>query len=249
VGFGCPVDDCGCPYLEYHHFDPPWHEGKVHHEPGMIALCPVHHRKADVGTYTNDQLRAWKWPTATPIRGRFDWMRQRIIAVIGGSVFDNVPVMVRYKDQPQIWFERDEVNGPMLLNVKMVSKEASAIELYDNDWILGDRKPDDLICPPSGKLIEIKYSNGDYLKVEFLELASLDKAKGDLAKVSPSAMSQIEFPAVIAQLSFAVGGTPYVFGPNAATVGHGHRAIGCYARDIMYGLTWDEHRLSFGSPD
>ena len=23
VGFGCPIPNCGNPYLEWHHFDPP----------------------------------------------------------------------------------------------------------------------------------------------------------------------------------------------------------------------------------
>ncbi|WVV46823.1 hypothetical protein THH46_16005 [Pseudomonas sp. NA13] len=60
VGFGCPVKDCGNPYLEYHHFDPPV-SVRAHNEPqGMIALCAQHHKKADGGAYTNEQLHALK---------------------------------------------------------------------------------------------------------------------------------------------------------------------------------------------
>lgn len=60
VGFGCPVRDCGNPYLEYHHFDPPVHI-KPHNEPnGMIALCAQHHKKADGHAYTDEQLHAFK---------------------------------------------------------------------------------------------------------------------------------------------------------------------------------------------
>ncbi|MEZ8930983.1 MULTISPECIES: hypothetical protein [unclassified Vibrio] len=45
VGFGCPVTDCGNPYLEYHHFDPAVHV-KPHIDPRvMIALCAQYHKK------------------------------------------------------------------------------------------------------------------------------------------------------------------------------------------------------------
>ena len=39
VGFGCPVPNCGNPYLEWHHFDPPWSIENHHRPEGMIALC------------------------------------------------------------------------------------------------------------------------------------------------------------------------------------------------------------------
>lgn len=60
VGFGCPIQSCGNPYLEWHHFDPKWGELNHHNPEGMIALCPAHHRKADANTYTKDQLRILK---------------------------------------------------------------------------------------------------------------------------------------------------------------------------------------------
>jgi hypothetical protein len=49
VNFGCPVEDCGVPYLEYHHFDPRFSERPHHDLPGMVALCPTHHGFADGG--------------------------------------------------------------------------------------------------------------------------------------------------------------------------------------------------------
>ncbi|WP_290437550.1 HNH endonuclease signature motif containing protein [Aeromonas caviae] len=59
VGFGCPVKDCGNPYLEYHHFDPPIHIGPHNDPKGMIALCAQHHKKADGNAYTVEQLHDW----------------------------------------------------------------------------------------------------------------------------------------------------------------------------------------------
>jgi len=61
VNFGCPVINCGLPYLEYHHFDPPWKE-KNHYEPkGMVALCPTDHSLASgSGKWDKEQIRYMK---------------------------------------------------------------------------------------------------------------------------------------------------------------------------------------------
>jgi len=67
VGFGCPAPKdtksalaCGNPFLEYHHFDPPWHV-EYHHKPeGMVALCSAHHKKADKGAFTKEQILRMK---------------------------------------------------------------------------------------------------------------------------------------------------------------------------------------------
>lgn len=60
VGFGCPVDGCGSPYLTYHHFDPP-RRLRDHNEPqGMIALCRKHHDDAGGGAFTLEQLKDLK---------------------------------------------------------------------------------------------------------------------------------------------------------------------------------------------
>ena len=60
TNFGCPVDGCGVPYLEYHHFNPRWSEKQHHNPEGMIALCGVHHPLADGGMFNRDQLEGMK---------------------------------------------------------------------------------------------------------------------------------------------------------------------------------------------
>ena len=72
VGFGCPVSGCGNPYLEYHHFDPPWEKEHHHDLARMIALCAEHHAKA--AAWTIDDCRAMKAiPVDRPdVRGRFE---------------------------------------------------------------------------------------------------------------------------------------------------------------------------------
>jgi hypothetical protein len=89
-GFACAIADCRNPYLEYHHFDPPWAERKHHEAQGMIALCPEHHRKADGGAYTVAQLRAYKTASAEnagEVRGQFEWLRRDMVLFAGGIFY------------------------------------------------------------------------------------------------------------------------------------------------------------------
>src|SRR3990172_955656 len=85
IGFGCAFPGCGNPYLYWHHFDPPWRKLQHHNPSGMIALCGEHHAKADVGAFTREQLREFKRGAierAEEVKGRFDWMRHSLLAVV-----------------------------------------------------------------------------------------------------------------------------------------------------------------------
>jgi hypothetical protein len=172
VGFGCPVEGCGIPYLTWHHFDPPWKE-RQHHDPrGMIALCEPHHSAADVGAYTSEQLREMKAQgrdRARALEGRFEWRRRNLLAVVGGLFLYEVPVAVRLQQTPLIWFNRDDKHQ-LLLNVAMPSTvEEPRLRIDDNFWIeVGN--PKTVECPPSGKLVSLTYPNGDAIRVEFFEV-------------------------------------------------------------------------------
>lgn len=86
VNLGCPVPDCGEPFLSWHHFDPPWHV-REHHDPvGMIALCVKHHKMADANVFSPEQLRAFKQsPNETSvIATKFEWMGTQAIIRLGG---------------------------------------------------------------------------------------------------------------------------------------------------------------------
>jgi hypothetical protein len=100
VGFGCPVPYCGNPYLYWHHFDPPW-DVRQHHDPdGMIALCGLHHPKADAGAYSKEQLREFKRrlaERAEEAKGRFEWMRHSLLGVVGGNFYYETPVVFQFR--------------------------------------------------------------------------------------------------------------------------------------------------------
>lgn len=201
VGFGCPVPEgkqrCGNPYLTWHHFDPPW-SVRQHHEPsGMIALCRMHHDKADAGAYTNEQLRAFKNAnTRKEVAGRFDWMRRNLLVSAGRS-YSRHPQTLEIKGRTVIWANRDR-EGNFLLNVKFPDKEGKPrLLLEDNFWrLIGE--PTDFECPPHGRLISATYADGDHVRIEFKEACDLTS----LAALVPNGGSfeKLEFPILIANV-------------------------------------------------
>ena len=149
VGFGCPVKGCGNPYLEYHHFDPPVNI-RAHNEPeGMIALCAQHHKKADGGSYTIPQLHNLKKDrtNAKLVRGNLDWLRNELLAVIGGNFYFETPIPVYIDNQEVIAIKRDK-EGYLRLSVHMLSMQAEErLIINDNSWEnIGS--PTDLRSPP-----------------------------------------------------------------------------------------------------
>lgn len=216
VGFGCPVEGCGNPYLEYHHFNPSW-ATKQHHNPeGMVALCHEHHAKADA--WTIEQTTALKKPNLSRIEvtGRIEWMRQDILAIVGGNYYYETENILVLNDQNSIWFERDEDNH-LLLNVFInLPGEQPKTILQNNDWIvLGN--PDDVDSPPNGSLLEVKYPDGDYIRLKFKNYVSpesLFNQYTDLSRFS----GELTFPLVTAELTMKIGAAGIELGTSKTTL-------------------------------
>jgi len=212
VGFGCPAPGCGNPYLEYHHFDPPW-EKEQHHDPArMIALCATHHAKA--AAWTVEQCRAMKSvPTGRPeVRGKFEWMRDDVLAVIGGGFYYETPNMVVFRGTPVIWFNRDDQRRLMLNLRVLTTSQQPRLSMEDNDWIIRGN-PVDVESPPNGSWLRVRYDNGDKVSVRFREWTDASA----LGTVYPRVLalgSQLRFPLVTAEISFEVGGTSISFSPT-----------------------------------
>jgi hypothetical protein len=138
VGFGCPVEGCGNPYLTWHHFDPPWATEQHHNPEGMIALCRDHHPEADSGAFTKTQLPEFKErgrDRAQALGGRFNWMRENLLAIVGGTFYYEVPVAVRIQGTKIAWFNREE-SGRLLVNLLMPTTSGEPrVVMLDNFWM------------------------------------------------------------------------------------------------------------------
>lgn len=210
---------CGNPYLRWHHFDPPWHAREHHEVEGMIALCAEHHDKADHAAFTDDQLRQFKKRGAdTEIVGRFDWMRDKLLAVVGGNLYFDVPVPLQVEGRPCIWFNRSD-DGHFLLNVDMPTLSGKPrLKIEDNFWI-STGEPDDLECPPKGTLVAATYRNGDILRVEFAEMASEEAfiAKYPfLAKMIQRHPQEGMFPCAVVEIRMGIVASVIDLGPKGS---------------------------------
>lgn len=240
IGFGCPVYGCGQPYLEWHHFDPPWHK-RNHHEPrGMIALCREHHIQADNGAFTNEQLHEFKQAGKAnwrKVSGKFNWMRNRLLAVVGGNFYYETPIIFQFRGQPVIWFDRNE-NGYLLLNVRMLStSQEPRAYIKRNEWSnVGGEV--DIECPPSAKRIKISYPNGDTVAVEFFELITID----DVTKRYPGANADfwhIELPITAVEVTNIVAGSGLEFNAKETKFGIGNVISNCFFANCGAGIAID----------
>jgi hypothetical protein len=146
----------------------------------MIALCQEHARKADGGAFTDDQLRELKREgrsRAQQVKGKFDWMRRDLLAVVGGNFYVETMTLVQFGSRPVVWFKRDE-EGYLLLNFTMPTLAGQArARIEDNVWTVTPQVAE-VICPPTGRKVEIDYGGGDYFRIEFFNVGkpeSLDE--------------------------------------------------------------------------
>lgn len=211
VGFGCPVPGCRSPFLQYHHFDPPWRE-KQHHSDGMIPLCPTHHSQAD--DWQVDVVRKLKSDASSsrhPAEGKFEWLRKELMIVTGGMMAIGTDVVVQFRGENCVWFNRDD-QGMALLNVKMLTHRSLVDErmrIEDADFTVRGA-PEDFECRPNGRYLNVRYDNGDWLRIEFHPIASLDAARRRYSAFAKS-LSRLgldvadRFPLASVEISLDVG--------------------------------------------
>lgn len=230
VGFGCPVPRCRSPFLEYHHFDPEWHVEHHHRPEGLIPLCPTHHAQA--ASFTLDQLRTFKETAANlaAATGRFEWLRHQLIGAVGGNLYLDTPILVQFRSDPMVWFNRDS-DGHALLNVRMlttVGNEAERIRIEDNDFIVRGT-PVDFECPPSGRLLRVRYENGDYMRVEFREFGSPQTASNKFTHMTLDSLHMLPatWPLTFVIVTMRAGGTNIRFGPSMTRLPGNNVIRGC----------------------
>jgi hypothetical protein len=157
VNFGCPVGDCGVPYLTYHHFDPTWETNPHHNPTGMIALCHSHHDLADGGRWTVDQLRGMKqkpFVGLEEISGRYDYRRRDPVSWVGNLGYHS-PTTLAVRGQTVIGFSENEF-GFKRLNLFVPDQNGTPLlVMEDDDWIAVTANLYDLDCPAQGKELRI----------------------------------------------------------------------------------------------
>jgi len=145
----------------------------------MIALCAEHHKKADAGAFTKDQIREFKAkPFLSSFRGGpggiFDWRREQLLVRAGQMKVVNFSVLLELAGRPAIWLSRDE-HGHELLNLDMWDSSGTLVfSMRDNEWVLLS-KPEDFECPPSGRSLILRAPKfGIRLTIEFRSLSQSD---------------------------------------------------------------------------
>ena len=186
----------------------------------MIALCSRHHPKADAGAFSVEQLSSAKAVAAAAppaaVSERFDWMRRDLLAVIGGSFFLNCPTILAVNGKRKLWFSRDS-DGFLLLNFDMPTRSTEPrVRIEENFWTVAP--PEDLECPPSGKLIDVRYPNGDRCRIEYREVRSKVEL---LKRYPPLAMNEgkISCPITTVEITFNVADSELSFGPKKTQIG------------------------------
>lgn len=144
-------------------------------------------------------------------------MRRSLVAIVGGNFYIDVPILIEFKGEPMLWFNRDE-DGYLLLNVRMLSGSGEPrMRLEDNFWITRGA-PSDLECPPGGKRLKATYENGDSLEVIFGELANREVTQ-ERSAILATALNEHLYPVTTVEIRMDVGGTPYRLSATESTLG------------------------------
>ena len=98
-----------------------------------------------------------------------------------------------------------------------------------------DGKPEDLVCPPSGRSLHCDYKNGDALGVEFFTLDSDTAIQGRYPGTMPGKWN-LAFPLTGVEVTMKVGGTEIDFNARETRLPHGNTLRGNFVRRRRIGL-------------
>lgn len=221
-GFVCAHPKCDIPYLEYHHFDPPWSERNHNNPKGIIALCPLHHRQADGGMFSIDQLRDWKKSSKKKfgaVKSSLEWMKNKLGAKLGGSLSIDDEYSLMIQNHPIIWF--NHVDNYALLNINLYNNEGRLIlKMTDNDWEVQTDVLSDIECIPSGKRIKISFKNNDNLVLDFKDYQNVKDflEKNKIFSSNEHTLNRY-FPLSIVEISGSLFGGQLKLDPNRVNIG------------------------------
>ncbi|HVA18691.1 MAG TPA: hypothetical protein VMU55_00785 [Solirubrobacteraceae bacterium] len=184
----------------------------------MIALCGLHHPQADSGAFTINQLREFKAmgeQRNQEVGARFEWMRQDLLAVVGGNFYFATPIPLRFRNTNVVAFTRDEQDRLLLETNMLSTSHDPRMTIQENFWVVRG-KPVDLECPPNGRLVTADYANGDKLRVEFIPDLTLNALASRYPDADIARWDRAQLPQELAvvEIHMRVGGTEIEFGPR-----------------------------------
>ena len=203
VGYGCPIKGCRSPFLQWHHFDPPWREKQHHDESGMIALCGEHHDAADANAYSKERLHELKKGpySSDDVKAHFPWSQKTdLIVRLGGNYSGGNQIALMGNNQPIISLSRDEEG---LVVLSLTFKSPNGLELLSIDENYLSVEPSaihDLECKANQQSIKVWFGVRNIgLELQFMRLtepefdAQLNADYEASEKIKPSSFSEF-FP-------------------------------------------------------
>ena len=160
-GFGCVI--CGNPFIDYHHFDPPFSQVREHRADGITILCANHHREANHGRRSAESIKAYNADPECRRTGHtvaaLDGSMRPLKFMMGSAVFDT-PVVLMYESTEIISFRPPEAEGaPWRLSARIFDRTGrELLRITDNEWRIGINQYD---ITAQGKTVEVRQKKGD----------------------------------------------------------------------------------------
>ena len=204
----CIAPGCATPYLTRHTVGPD----------EVVPLCLTHARQAVETEAPADRLRSLAQAASRPDprRPRPIWQQRPLLARLASNFFYETPVLFRLGPVICIGFDRSPDEGNLLLTLRMpTTSDQPKAAITGNVW---DVLPDgaEVVCPPSGRILDISYPDGDRFRIEFTDIqsaAALQMRFGNIARWA----HRVTFPCTYVEVSAAVANTDLEFGPNHCT--------------------------------
>ena len=176
VNWGCPVEECGSPFLTYHHFAPPFRDftEQTNHNPEeMIALCLHHAALADGGVYTEGQIQEMKihpFLNSEIVSGRNEWLRRDTVLCGGSNLFFDISTLLKVNGGKIIWSNRN-LEGYLELSMEIADSHGNPIFLMENnDWLISGPLIDLQVTPRGRDIIIRSQVDGFWISLKFTDL-------------------------------------------------------------------------------
>ncbi len=214
----CIAPGCANPYLTLHPIGPD----------ETVPLCLTHSRQALDTSAPPERLRALAQAAERPDvrdRARPAWQQRDLLVRVAGNFFYETPILFRLGPVTCIGFTRGE-EGSLQLTLRMPTASGQArAAITENVWQVPPEGAE-VTCPPSGRLLEITYPDGDRFRAEFTDIAVEGALQARFGNVARWAY-RLTYPVTLVELAATVTNTDLDFGPHHCRFG-GPSTVDCF---------------------